>query len=90
MRPSKTENQSGIDRGIEVKALIGAAACGRATGEHLIEQVRRIGRNSEFGKRQIDGVLVCAMRIEIDDDDHEVGPIRGDLRISQNVRGVAV
>ena len=90
MRLSKTENQSGIDRGIEMKALMEAATSGRAAGKRLLERVCRIGPNSELGKRQLDGILVHAVRIEIDDDDHDVGPVRGDLRISQNVRVVAV
>jgi hypothetical protein len=75
MRPAKTENRRGIDRGIEMKLLMGAAASGRAAGKHLLERICGIGRNSEIMKRQLDGILVNAVRIEIDDDDHNVGQI---------------
>ena len=72
MRLSKTENQSGIDRGFEMKALVSTAASDSAAGKRLLERVCRIGRNSEFGKRQLDGILVRSVRIEIDGDDHDV------------------
>src|ERR1700724_2435164 len=89
IRPPKTENQSGIDRGIEMKALMSTAASDSAAVECLLEQICRIGRNSQLPERQLDGILVRAVRVEIDNDDDDVDPVRGDLRISQNVRVVA-
>ena len=59
-----------------MKALMGAAASNGAAGECLLERECRIGRNSELGKRQLDGILVNAVRIEIDNDDHDIGPVR--------------
>ena len=73
-----------------MKALMGAAASKSAAGKCLLERVARIGRNAKLGKRQFDGILVRAVRVEIYNDDHDVGPVRRNLRISQNVRVIAV
>ena len=59
-----------------MEALIRAATDDRTAAQRLLEDKLRIGCQTEFGEWEFDRVLMHPVRIEIHDDDNDIGPIR--------------
>jgi hypothetical protein len=74
--PLKAKDQCRVALRVKAKSLMGATAENGAAGKCFREHEFSVSGEAKFAERQFDPIVMRAVRIEIDHNNHDIGPVR--------------